>query len=55
MDQHSPYQLAILGALNKTGRHIYAGTVTAADKAKRRAANKVARASRRANRKAGAR
>lgn len=60
----SLFQRRILAALNvaqfptligpgrlSTG-HIYAGTVSGAEKAKRRKANKVARASRRMNRKA---
>lgn len=41
----------ILLALNKTGKHIYAGTVDPAEIARRRKANKVARISRRKNRK----
>ena len=44
------YQRSILGALNQTGKHIYAGTVSAKVVARRRAANKVARQSRRVNR-----
>jgi hypothetical protein len=48
--QPSVYQSRILLALNQTGKHIYGGTVTAKEKARRRAANKVARMSRRANR-----
>lgn len=46
-----PYGLAILLALNRTGKHIYAGTVPAHVKAARRAKNKVARYSRRQNRR----
>lgn len=42
--------LWMLVALNATGKHIYEGTVSAAEKAKRRARNKIARRSRRANR-----
>jgi hypothetical protein len=45
------YQLAILLGLNRTGKHIYGGTVPAAEKDRRRKANKVARESRRKNRK----
>ena len=41
----NPAAALLLIALNSSGRHIYAGTV-----ASRRAANKVARLSRRANR-----
>lgn len=46
----NPYQRVILFALPRTGKHIYHGTVSAETKAKRRAANRVARASRRRNR-----
>lgn len=45
------YGLAILLGLNRTGKHIYAGTVSAEEKKRRRKANKVARQSRRTNRK----
>ena len=45
------FQTAILRAL-QSGHHVYAGTVSAKDKAARRAANKVARVSRRRNRSA---
>jgi len=45
------YQQAILVALMLTGKHVYEGTVSPSVIAKRRAKNKVARASRRANRK----
>lgn len=44
----SGYALTILLALQE--KHIYSGTVAPAEKARRRAANKVARKSRRANR-----
>lgn len=44
-----PNQLRILAALQGF-RHIYAGTVPTKVKARRRAANRVARASRRKNR-----
>ena len=43
-------QRAILIQLNQTGKHIYGGTVPAKVVAQRRAANKRAKASRRANR-----
>lgn len=43
-------ELIILLALQRTGKMIYAGTVPAHVKAKRRAKNRVARASRRINR-----
>ncbi len=45
-----PYARAILAGLNATGRHVYGGTVPAAVKARRRAANRRARAARRASR-----
>lgn len=48
LPQWSPYQLAILNGLQT--KVVYQGTVPAHVKARRRAANKVARASRRANR-----
>ena len=41
----------ILIGLNRTGKHVYGGTVPPAVVARRRAANKVARKSRRANRR----
>lgn len=43
----------ILLGLNFTGKHIYAGTVPADKVARRRAANKRARQSRRINRRKG--
>jgi hypothetical protein len=43
--------LAVLLGLSSTGKHVYAGTVPPATVERRRAANKVARASRRANRR----
>jgi hypothetical protein len=46
----SDYQLTILGALQATGKHVYAGTVPAKVVARRRAKNKRARMSRRINR-----
>lgn len=45
-----PFQRQILFALNRTGKHVYAGTVDPATIAKRRKANKAARAARRAGR-----
>lgn len=51
MSEPNSYQRVILLALNKLNRHIYGGTVTAAEKTKRRKANRVASASRRTNRK----
>lgn len=46
----NPYQKAILFALNTMGKHVYAGTVSEAEIARRRKANKVARAKRKRNR-----
>ena len=43
--------LAILVALGKRGKHVYGGSVPAVEVQRRRAANKAARASRRANRR----
>lgn len=40
----------MLIALGRTGKHIYEGTVGAAEKAKRRAKNKAARKARRVQR-----
>ena len=45
----SRFQQAILGGLQQ-GKHVYGGTVPPATIAKRRAANKIARRSRRQNR-----
>lgn len=50
-DTPEPNQLRILAALQAPRRHVYAGTVPAAEKARRRASNRVARRSRRANRR----
>ena len=41
----------MLLALSATGRHIYGGTVTTAEKARRRAKNKRARAARKVGRR----
>lgn len=46
------FQRAILFALNRTGRHVYAGTVPADEVARRRAARKARRATRQAQRRA---
>lgn len=50
-----PFQRTLLDALNvlnrTEGKHIYAGTVRDAEKHRRRAKNRVARQSRRINRK----
>lgn len=55
--QPSAYSIAILfgiGAKNATGGHVYEGTADPNRVAKRRAKNRVARASRRVNRRRGA-
>ena len=44
------YQVDILFALGKMGKHVYEGTVPAKVKAKRRAQGRVAKASRKRNR-----
>lgn len=44
------YQKAVLFALNKLGKHVYAGTVSATKKAKTRKLNTRQKASRKANR-----
>lgn len=49
-DEEYPRGFAILVALNRLGIPMYAGTVPYAVKQRRRARNRVARASRRANR-----
>lgn len=49
--QWSVYQVAILMGLTRTGKHVYAGTVPQATIDKRRKANRVARNSRKKNRK----
>ncbi|AXH46892.1 hypothetical protein I5G67_gp054 [Mycobacterium phage Aminay] len=51
-NEPTPYERAVLAGLQNL-RHIYAGTVPAAVKADRRRRNKLARLSRRINRKAG--
>ena len=50
MSEPSAYQKAILMALNNTGKHIYAGTVSATEKARRVRRNKAAKAARKAAR-----
>lgn len=45
------YQVNILFGLNRTGKQVYGGTVPEAEVKRRRKANKVARESRRKNRK----
>ncbi|AYN57777.1 hypothetical protein PBI_DRMANHATTAN_58 [Arthrobacter phage DrManhattan] len=50
MTVDSVFQRRILAGLNYTGKHIYAGTVTAEEKAKRRAKGKAAKAARKASR-----
>ena len=46
----NPYQRVILFALQRTEKHVYAGTVPASEKAHRRAQSKAARVARRQNR-----
>lgn len=50
MTEPSAYSVAILVGLSAKGKQVYAGTVPEKDKAQRRAANKVARRSRKENR-----
>ncbi len=52
-DEPSRGQLVMLLALDRRGKHVYAGTVPERVKSKRRAKNKVARVSRRKNRERG--
>lgn len=49
MTEPTTYQLAILAGLQRKP-HVYGGTVPTGEKAARRAANRVARQSRRKNR-----
>lgn len=51
MSGPSAASLLMLLALNNSGKHIYAGTVPEAEVTRRRAKNKVARRSRRLNRR----
>jgi hypothetical protein len=51
MIDSNPYQRTILFALPATGRHIYAGTVSPEEVARRRAAGKRARIARRVTRR----
>ena len=51
MNEDSDYQKAILFAMNRLRMPIYSGTVEPEEIARRRKANKVARNSRRKNRK----
>lgn len=48
--QQTPYGVQILLGLNRTGRHIYEGTVPAATVQRRRTRNKAARKARRSHR-----
>ncbi|WGH21410.1 hypothetical protein SEA_EMOTION_61 [Arthrobacter phage Emotion] len=50
MTAPNPFQFAILVGLNRTGKHVYAGTVPASVKARRRKAGKAAKAARKAAR-----
>lgn len=52
---HQRNATGMLVALANTGRHVYLGTVSGAEKADRRAKNKAARAARRTHRKAARR
>lgn len=49
--QQSPFGVAILLELNRSGRHIYEGTVYGAERAARRAKNRAARTARKAARR----
>lgn len=51
MNGPSEASVLMLLALNHSGKHIYGGTVAPAEVERRRAANKVARRSRRVNRR----
>lgn len=53
--QRFDYGVAILLALNSSGRHIYEGTAGGAGRDRRRARNKAARQTRAAHRKAARR
>lgn len=46
-----PYSLSILVALTIKGKHVYGGTVGYHERLRRRARNRVARASRKRNRR----
>lgn len=46
----NPFQFAILRGMNRTGKHIYEGTVSSDEIARRRAKNKRAKAARKKNR-----
>lgn len=50
MREPTQFELAILNGLNMRRQHVYGGTVPAGEIERRRAKNKVARKSRRANR-----
>lgn len=50
MIEMTSYQREILFALNRLGKQVYEGTVSSKERKRRRAANRVARASRRNNR-----
>ncbi|MGW4488415.1 hypothetical protein ACWEOE_31790 [Amycolatopsis sp. NPDC004368] len=45
------FGISILGALGRRDRHVYGGTANSSKVARRRAKNRVARASRKANRR----
>ncbi len=48
--EDTEFQQSILAGLNNLHKHVYAGTVTAKEKLKRRAKNKAQKKSRKANR-----
>ena len=50
MEGPHSYALTLLYAMNRLGKHVYGGTVPSAVVAKRRAANKRAKAQRKINR-----
>lgn len=50
MEENTSYQKAVLFALNRLGKHVYAGTVSKVKKAKTRKLNRRQKASRKANR-----
>ena len=50
MIPENPFQTKILFGLNLLGKHVYGGTVSPAEKAKRRAKSKAARKARKAAR-----
>ena len=49
-EKYNEFQQLVFVGLNTLGKHVYQGTVSEAEVARRRAKNKVARQSRRRNR-----